>query len=84
MSDLKGPGVRGIVLNRLDRVEKGNLGDCRPVGEGVSELRIDVGPGYRVYLGQDADTIVLLGGGTKKTQPRDIVAAKERWKDYRA
>ena len=60
--------VYGVILTRLDRLEDGNLGDCRPVGEGVHELRIDWGPGYRVYFGEDGDLIILLGGGTKRTQ----------------
>jgi putative addiction module killer protein len=54
------------------------------VGEGVSELRIDFGPGYRIYFGQDANLIVLLGGGTKRTQADDIKRAKRRWKEYHA
>ncbi len=67
--------IHGIILTRLDRVERGNFGDWRQVGEGVSELRIDVGPGYRVYFGQDGDQVILLGGGIKKSQPADIVTA---------
>ena len=81
---LIGGDVYGIILNRLDRVEEGNLVDCGPVGKGVFELRIDLGPGYRVYFGQDGDLVVLLGGGTKKTQSRDITIAKDHWKNYNA
>jgi putative addiction module killer protein len=84
VAELKDAKVRGIIMNRIDRVENGNFGDCAPVGEGVSELRIDVGPGYRVYYGQDGDRVVLLGGGSKKTQPKDIAQAKECWRDYNA
>jgi len=84
MDELEGSKVYAIILNRLDRVENGNLGDCHPVGEGVSELRIDFGPGYRVYFGQDGNVIVLLGGGTKRTQADDIKRAKRRWKEYDA
>lgn len=76
--------IYGIILARIKRVEGGNLGDCEPVGEGVSELKIDVGPGYRVYFGQDGDEVVLLYGGTKKTQDKDIKTAKEYWRDYNA
>jgi putative addiction module killer protein len=65
-------------------VSQGNLGDCEPVGEGVSELRIDIGPGYRVYFGEDGDDVILLGGGDKSTQAADIKSAKERWRDYNA
>jgi putative addiction module killer protein len=74
----------GIISNRLDRVSAGNVGDCEPVGEGVSELRIDIGPGYRIYFGIDGDFIILLLGGMKKTQTRDIKRAKEFWGDYNA
>lgn len=73
---------RGIIHARLGRVRKGNFGDCYPVGEGVHELKIDFGPGYRVYFGEDGDTVVLLGGGTKRSQDSDIKQAKERWRDY--
>ena len=62
---------------RVRRLSIGNAGDVKPVGEGVSELRIDVGPGYRVYFIQKADIyIVLLAGGDKSTQDKDIRAAK--------
>jgi putative addiction module killer protein len=84
MDELAGSKVYAIILNRLDRVEKGNLGDCHPLGEGVSELRIDFGPGYRIYFGQDGSLIILLGGGTKRTQADDIKRAKRRWKEYHA
>ena len=63
----------------------GNPGDIVSVGEGVSELRIHFGPGYRVYIAYDRRTLViLLGGGTKRTQRRDIAAAKAAWADYKA
>ena len=61
---------------RIDRLEDGNFGDVKPVGQGVSELSIHVGPGYRVYIEQrGAEVIVLLVGGDKSTQPSDIIAA---------
>ncbi len=63
---------------RIRRVSLGNLGDVKPVGEGVSELRIPYGPGYRVYLTQRGETlIILLAGGDKASQRRDIERAKE-------
>ena len=70
---------------RLDRVKLGNFGDYRSVGEGVCELRIDYGPGYRVYFGQIGSIIViLLCGGDKSTQNQDIRKAIEYWRDYRS
>ena len=65
------------VQARIDRAEAGNLGDCKPVGGGVSEMRIDYGPGYRVYFVQRGlELIVLLAGGDKGSQAKDIEAAK--------
>lgn len=72
------------VTTALLRLELGNFSNVNGVGAGVFEYRIDFGPGYRVYFGKDGDTLViLLGGGTKKRQNRDIVTAQERWKDYK-
>lgn len=69
---------------RLARVRLGNLGERRAVGEGVSELKFDFGPGYRIYFGQRGRTlVVLLCGGEKKHQGRDIARAKSHWADYR-
>ena len=66
-------------------VRLGNPGNSKAVGEGVYELRMDSGPGYRVYFGQAADSIViLLCAGTKGTQTRDIARAKRYWADYRS
>lgn len=63
---------------RIDRAESGNLGDCKPVGEGVSEMRIDYGPGYRVYfLQRGTELVILLVGGGESTQAKDIALAKE-------
>lgn len=77
-------GQRAI-LTRIGRLEQGLYGDCEPVGGGVSELRIFFGPGYRVYFGEEAGHIViLLIGGDKSTQTRDIKTAKEYWKEYQA
>lgn len=68
----------------IARMETGNKGDVKPVGEGVSERRIDYGPGYRLYFGKDGDMLVLLlNGGTKKRQQKDIEDAKRYWKDYK-
>lgn len=68
--------ARARILTRIRRLSLGNPGDVRPVGEGVSEMRIDHGPGYRVYFIQRGETLViLLAGGDKRTQTRDIRAA---------
>ena len=70
---------------RIDRLATGNPGDVRPVGEGISELRIDYGPGYRVYCLQQGDVmIVLLVGGDKSTQDKDIVQAKRLAGEWRS
>jgi putative addiction module killer protein len=69
--------ARRRIQARIDRLEMGNLGDVKPVGRGVSELRIDYGPGYRVYVVQRGRTlIILLGGGDKRTQQKDIAIAQ--------
>lgn len=82
---LKDYAAKARILVRLDRIRLGNPGDSKTLGEGVCELRMDSGPGYRVYFGQDADSIViLLCGGTKRTQTRDIAMAKKFWADYRS
>jgi putative addiction module killer protein len=67
----------------LTRVALGNVSNVRGVGSGVLEVRIDFGPGYRVYFGRDGERlIILLGGGIKKRQQHDIHAASANWKDY--
>ena len=72
------------VTTALFRMERGNLSNAKGVGGGVFECRIDFGPGYRIYFGKDGDTlIVLLGGGTKARQQRDIENARHLWQEYR-
>ena len=74
--------ARARIDIRIRRLSIGNPGDVRPVGEGVSELRVDYGPGYRVYFLQKADVfVVLLAGGDKSTQDRDIRQAKALARD---
>ena len=69
---------------RLRRVMQGNLGDYRPIGSGIIELRIDFGPGYRLYAGlHGPEVIVILCGGDKKSQKQDIAAAHGYWDDYK-
>lgn len=71
-------------LTRIGRLEHGLYGDCEPVGEGVSELRVFFGPGYRVYFGEEAgNIIILLCGGDKSSQDKDIKTAKEYWKEHK-
>lgn len=82
LRDLKG---RARVDMRIRRLADGNPGDVRPVGKGVSELRVDVGPGYRVYYATKGDEIILLlAGGDKSTQTRDIEKALVLWEDWKA
>jgi putative addiction module killer protein len=80
---LKDRTAKLAIIRRVIRIELGDLGDHKLIGDGVSELRIDVGPGYRVYYGSVGKTIVvLLVAGTKSTQERDIGKAKAHWKDF--
>lgn len=72
------------VTTSMTRLGTGNWSNVKGVGAGVFEVKIDFGPGYRVYFGKDGDRIViLLGGGTKKRQSRDIELAQEHWKQYK-
>jgi putative addiction module killer protein len=77
LDDLRDLKAKARIVIRLDRVAEGNFGDAKPVGEGVSELRIDTGPGYRVYFARFGRTVVmLLCGGDKSSQDRDVAKAK--------
>ncbi len=83
LSELPDRQAGARVLVRLERLELGNFGDVRFLRDGVSELRIDWGPGYRVYFGRDGKmVIVLLCGGDKRRQDADIEQAVELWRDY--
>jgi len=85
LNGLKDRRARARIRVRLDRVSLGNFGECRSVGGGLHELVIDYGPGYRVYFGEVGDRIVLLlTGGSKGTQQRDIDQAKAYWADFRS
>ena len=76
--------ARAKVTRALVRLEQGNFSNVKSVGEGVLEFRINFGPGYRVYFGRDGETLViLLTGGTKKRQQRDIDAARAHWQEYK-
>lgn len=71
------------VLLRIGRLERGLFGDCKSVGDGVSELRIDIGPGYRLYFGRAGDQVILLlCGGDKRGQRGDIARAKRYWTEF--
>ena len=73
-----------IITTAIGRLGDGNTSNVKPIGEGAAELRIDRGPGYRIYFGQDGDRLVILvGGGTKKRQQVDIKTALARWQDYK-
>ncbi|WP_150700051.1 type II toxin-antitoxin system RelE/ParE family toxin [Pandoraea terrae] len=77
LKDLKG---KAKILARFKRAELGNFGDSEPIGDGLSEMRIDFGPGYRVYYGREGTiTYLLICGGDKSTQKADIKRAKEMW-----
>ena len=81
-------GLDAVTAARVDRyirrLEAGNFGAAKPLGEGVFELRLDFGPGYRVYYGREGRTIiVLLGGGSKRRQDADIAGTVELWKRYK-
>ncbi len=85
LDQIEGQPVYNRIMARLDRVQEGNFGEHRPVGEGVSELVVNFGPGYRVYYGLDgADIVVLLVCGSKATQGKDIETAKGYWRQYNA
>ena len=77
--------ARVAVLRRVDRLAEGNFGEHRFLEAGVWELKVDVGPGYRVYYAQEGKAIVLLlSAGSKRTQSRDIARAVEYWKDHQS
>jgi putative addiction module killer protein len=78
------PQAAAKVATALIRMEQGNFSASKGVGQGVFECRIDFGPGYRIYFGRDGDNLViLLGGGSKKRQQKDIDLAKVFWKEYK-
>ena len=84
LADLRDVVAVKAIKRRIVRVQAGLFGDAKSVGDGVFELRVDHGLGYRVYFGRDGQTLViLLAGGTKRRQQRDIEKAQERWADYR-
>jgi putative addiction module killer protein len=84
LDGLKDVKARVAILRRIDRIAKGNFGDHKFLRDGVSEGRVDLGAGYRVYYGKHGETLVLLPcGGSKRTQAADVAKAVEFWADYR-
>jgi len=84
LDTLRDRQARARIKKRLDRITLGNLGDFKPVGEGVMELRIDYGLGYRIYFAQSGATIILLlCGGDKSTQNQDILRAQQYWRNFK-
>ena len=83
--DSLAPFAAARVTVAVTRIARGAVSNVKGVGDGVLEYRIDSGPGYRIYFGRDGDRLVILvGGGTKRRQDKDIEAAKRRWTDYKA
>lgn len=84
LNTLRDTLARGRILARLRQLENGHFGDWASVGNGVIELRIHVGQGYRVYVGRHGDDLViLLGAGSKRTQATDIASVRWRWADWK-
>ena len=75
--------VRARILIKIDRFAQGNVSNVESVGEGVHELKINIGSGFRVYFGNDDPLVILLAGGDKSSQSRDINKAKEYWNEYK-
>ena len=84
LENLKDKETLARIDLRLNRIRLGNIGDSKSVGRGVHEIRLTFGPGYRIYFGRHQETvIILLQGGDKSSQSRDIELAQSRWADYR-
>ena len=84
LDSLRDVQTQATIDARLTRVRRGNFGNCRSVGGGIQELKIDIGPGFRVYFGREGnDLVLLLCGGDKRSQSTDITRAKLYWADYK-
>ena len=84
LDSIKDRVTQNRIRNRLRRIELGNFGDYESVGDGVFELRLHFGKGYRIYFGRfSSEIVVLLAGGDKSTQARDIQKAKHYWVNYK-
>ncbi|MDH6269165.1 putative addiction module killer protein [Rhizobium sp. SG_E_25_P2] len=85
LRDLRDLRAQAAIIRRINRLELGNFGDHKALREGVSELRIDLGPGYRLYFGRAGDTVILLlCGGDKRSQEADIDRACAFWRDWKS
>lgn len=83
LENLKDYVIRSRIVRRVERLKQGNYGDCKSVGGDVQELRLFFGSGYRVYFGEtENDVVVLLCGGDKDSQEKDIEKAKQYWQAY--
>lgn len=84
LNKLRDPSSKRRIITRLRRLEQGNYGDCKALGQGIHELRLFFGSGYRIYFGEDGDKIVvILCAGDKSSQSKDIDFARDCWKDYK-
>ncbi|MBD3183410.1 type II toxin-antitoxin system RelE/ParE family toxin [Candidatus Poribacteria bacterium] len=84
LDSLKDKKTQALVLERLNRIRLGNPGDCKHLDKGLYELRVHYGPGYRIYFGDlDGVIVILLCGGTKSSQNRDIKRAREYWQELK-
>jgi len=84
LDGLRDARAKAKVMIRVDRMELGLFGDVEPIGDGLSELRIHYGPGYRIYYGKEGEQIyLLLCGGDKSSQKKDIKLAKNYWQDHK-
>ena len=85
LREIRDRQARSRIMVRINRLRLGNFGDCKSVGDGVFELRMMFGPGYRVYFAREGETVVLLlCGGDKSTQDDDIERAKQYWHEHRS
>ena len=84
LEKLRDNAGKARIVARIRQAKAGNFGDCRPVGDGVSEMRVHVGPGYRLYYAQEGlQVYLLILGGDKSSQPQDVQRAKEMWREIK-